>query len=487
MNYLKDSLFNLDVCVTILSGLVALFGLLPRPNRIKISVFKLNSVWRIPIISIILIFLAKILPFLPFKIPFQFLEFLAYPVIYDVAAFFLLLCYCWWCKNHLLGEVVYEHAKKGKCYDFLLACMNEGVDYEKIKACLFGALDDILNDANHVKKNSLPNSNEYKAVLILKKCFSEYDDTIGEDVLFITIFVTKVQKIYEQYYKIQFPFISTIVEKAFTRPESKLYQYTKRAKNLNNNQILSFLVSSSALRAKQDLTTILHGKEKVFQKNNSDVYLNFVQFIATHYFENIPFRFDCDFNNCLYFYFDQYNSIMHNYLANGGVEIFNFYTTFFKKATSTLNEISDVTYQIFETSYFEYIDILNQVYLHENDLIFMQYSMDLWKEAKEEWMLPISQKLFKSLRHNIENFSIHNCHLLRYFFICESWDNRPYEFIGQIWDIIKEKFGGWYSKNQNLVQQCLPIWITYNSESKKLEKHPLINDRSKVISSFQCI
>lgn len=49
-----------------------------------------------PIISIFLIFIAKILPF---KIPFQFVEFHAHPVICDTGAFIIILCYSWWCKK----------------------------------------------------------------------------------------------------------------------------------------------------------------------------------------------------------------------------------------------------------------------------------------------------------------------------------------------------------------------------------------------------
>ena len=87
MDNFKDGIFSIDVSVTILSGIVALYSLLPRQNRIKVSTFKLTGVWYIPLGAIFFIFIAKILPYLPFKVPSQWVVFLAYPIIYDSAAF----------------------------------------------------------------------------------------------------------------------------------------------------------------------------------------------------------------------------------------------------------------------------------------------------------------------------------------------------------------------------------------------------------------
>lgn len=486
MDYFKDGIFSIDVSATILSGIVALYSLLPRQNRIKVSTFKLTGVWYIPISAIFLIFIAKILPFIPFKVPSQWVVFFAYPIIYDVVAFLTLLFYCWWCKTNLVGDVLYNQSKKKECYAFLSTCMDEGIAYEKIKPCLFGSIDDLLEDANLIKENSSQESNEYKACLLLKKIYSVYDDTCGEDITFITKFVTKVNAIYENNYRLPFPFISSIIAKSFTEPESKLYQYVKRAKNLKTNPVLSFLTSPFARKAKQDLIILLQGKEDLFRKDNIDAYLNFIQLISDCYFKDPEFRLRCDFNNDLRFYFEQYNSVMRSYLAKNGVELYNFYTNFFRLAISDLNEISDVTYHIFERYYFEYVEILYMTYDRENDLTFAMRSRELWLVLKQNWMYKESSCFFNSLRNEIANFNIFNCHLLRYFFACESWEERKYEFVGKIWDVIKDNYDKWYQKDKNTASFCLPIGITYNPSTKTLEKHRPTGNTSEIISSFQC-
>ncbi len=486
MDNFKDGIFSIDVSVTILSGIVALYSLLPRQNRIKVSTFKLTGVWYIPLGAIFFIFIAKILPYLPFKVPSQWVVFLAYPIIYDSAAFLILLFYCWWCKTNLVGDVLYNQPKKKECYAFLSTCMDEGIAYEKIKPCLLGSIDDLLEDANRIKENSSQESNEYKACLLLKKIYSVYDNTCGEDIAFITKFVTKVNAIYENNYRLSFPFISSIIVKSFTEPESKLYLYVKRAKDLTTNPILSFLTSPFAAKAKQDLIILLHGKEYLFRKDNIDAYLNFIQLISECYFKDAKLRAHFDSNNDLRFYFEQYNSIMRFYLAKDGVTFYNFYTTFFRLAITDLNGISDVTYQIFERYYFEYIEVLYMTYKHDNDLIFMKYSQDLWLVLKENWVCKECVHFFKSLRDKIAQFNICNCHLLRYFFVCEVWEERQYEFIGKIWDVIKKNYAKWHEKNEYSASYCLPAWITYNSSTKTLEKHRLTGNTSEIISSFQC-
>ena len=439
----------------------------------KVKIFKLVHIYAIVLIVILLKITALGLAYFKPTSSNFFISILLKPQIYEYAFVISFVLSYFYILKIIISQKDYPSKSIKQRLDFIEQCIDKRFDFNWFKMYVNESIVDLFTIARG------PNCNQKnQSKRIINRLFDTYENEVEQNDNFIS---------YANGCSERYDCVEKIVERSFLNQNSVLWKDMAHTQDLSKNELVHFLLSYEAFSKKQDIICLLHRHHNEFNTENIDSYINFMKYFNQLFFSDKTFQFICFFEKKLESYFDQYNDIMTDSLKVTYKNIWDIYADFVSRALNDLYFDYSFVHDIIMRYYFEYIGKIYMIYPHKEDLGFEMRSRRMYETLIENWYYFHTQEIFNHIKKKIENFCLNNIHYLRWFFICEQLGNSPYSFISSIWKVIQENFPRWYDENLDMAIFSLPAWVSYDCNRKVLERHPLVENRRKVVDAFQCI
>ena len=448
----------------------------------KVKIFKLVHIYAIVLFVVLLKITALGLDYFKPTSSNFFISVLLKPQIYEYAFVVLFVLSYFYILKIIITQKDYPSKSIRQRLDFIEQCIDKQFDFNWFKTYVNESIVDLIKIARG------PNCNQKnQSKRIITRLFDTYINEVEKDDNFVYDVINHIYSSYTNGCQEKYDCVEKIVERSFLNPNSVLWKDMALAQDLSKNNLARFLLSYEAFSKKQDIICLLHRHHNEFNTENIDSYINFMKYFIQLFFSDKIFQSRCFLENNLKFYFEQYNDIMTDSLKVTYKKIWDIYADFVSRALNDLYFDYSFVHDIIMRYYFEYIEKLYMIYPHKEDLGFEMRSRRMYKTLIENWYYSHTQEIFNHIKKKIENFCLNNIHYLRWFFICEKLGNSPYSFVASIWKVIQENFPRWYDENPDMATFSLPAWVSYDCDRKVLERHPLVENRRKVIDAFQCI